>query len=91
MKEVFGAAPGKGFIRWLLPEGFEELDCLAMGEDIEKAQKFSMDAIQMRPDVDKAADRNVLLTGSRSRIVLAILLHFGTSSVIQEQVRIIIA
>ena len=28
MKEVFGAAPGKGFIECLRPEGFEELDCL---------------------------------------------------------------
>ena len=40
MKEVFGAAPGKGFIGGLLPDVFEELDCLAVGEDIAEAQEF---------------------------------------------------
>ena len=34
MKEVFGAAPGEGFMGGLLPDGFEELDSLAMGEDL---------------------------------------------------------
>ena len=44
VKQVFGAAPGEGFIGGLLPDGFEKLDCLAMGEDVEKAQAFPMDA-----------------------------------------------
>ena len=34
VEEVFGiAAPGEGFIGGLLPDGFEEVNCLAMGED----------------------------------------------------------
>ena len=37
MKEVFSAAPGEGLIGFL-PD-IEELDCLAVGEDIEKAQE----------------------------------------------------
>ena len=32
VKEVFGAAPAEGFIGGLLPDGFEELYCLAVGE-----------------------------------------------------------
>ena len=44
VKEVFGAAPGEGFIGGLLPDGFEELDCLAVGKGVEEAQEFPMDA-----------------------------------------------
>ena len=40
VKEVFGAAPGEGFSGGLLSDGFEELHCLAVGEDVEKAQKL---------------------------------------------------
>ena len=58
VKEVFGAAPGEGFIGRLLPDGSEELDCLAVGKDIEEAQELPW----MRPDVDKRAGRNALLT-----------------------------
>ena len=48
MKEVFGAAPGEGFIEGLLPDGVEKLDCLAVCEDIEEAQKFPVDAAGSR-------------------------------------------
>ena len=58
MKEVFGAAPDEGFIGGLFPDGFEELDCLAVGEDKERRKNSSW----MRPDVDKRAGRNPLLT-----------------------------
>ena len=59
MKEVFGAAPGKGFIGWLLPESFGKLDSLAMGEDIVTLRRRKNSS---RPDVDKSAGRNALLT-----------------------------
>ena len=39
-------------------KGFEELDCLAMGEDVEKVQ----DLPWMRPDVGKIAGMTTLLT-----------------------------
>ena len=58
VKQVFGAAPDEGFIGSLLPDGFEELDCLTVGEDIEEAQEFLTNAA----DVDKRAGRNALLT-----------------------------
>ena len=34
----------------LVPVGVEEIGCLSMGEDIEEAQKFSMDAAEGRQD-----------------------------------------
>ena len=77
MTDVFGAAPGKGFVGRFLSEGFEELDCLAMGEDKEKAQEFPMDAAGFRQEY-----REECFVDVRSLIILAILLHFGTSSVV---------
>ena len=46
VQEVFGAAPGEGFIGGLLPEDFEELDCLAE----EEAQEFLVDAAGCRQE-----------------------------------------
>ena len=43
VKEVFGAAPGEGFIGGLLTKSVEEVDCLTMGKDVEEAQEFPMD------------------------------------------------
>ena len=86
MKEGFGAAPGEGFIGGFLPDGFEELDCLAVGEDIEEAQEFPMDAAGCRQE-----GRKECFVDIRGRRVLAILVHFGSSSVVQEQVGIIVA
>ena len=80
MKEVFGAAPGEGFIAGLLPDDFEERDCLAVGEDIEETQEFPMDAAECRQE-----GRKECFVDIRGRIVLDILLHFGTSSVVQGQ------
>ena len=37
VEEVFGAAPGEGFIGRLLTKRVEEFDCLAVGEDVEEA------------------------------------------------------
>ena len=64
MKEVFVAAPGGGFIRGLLPDGFEELarDCLAVGEDIEDSKRKRKNSLCMRPDVYKREGRKALLT-----------------------------
>ena len=34
VEEVRGATEGEGIVSGLLPEDFEELDCLAMGGDV---------------------------------------------------------
>ena len=34
MEEVHGVAEGEGIVRGLLPEEFEEVDRLSMGEDV---------------------------------------------------------
>ena len=67
MEEVNGAAPGKGFIGWFLPKGFEELDCLTMGEDVKEAQEFPMAAAGCRQEC-----REECLVDIRRRIILTI-------------------
>ena len=42
--EVRGTTEGKRIVSGLVPEEFEEFDRLAMGEDVQEAQKLSMDA-----------------------------------------------
>ena len=64
----------------------KNLDCLAVGEDIEEAQEFPMDAAGCRQE-----GRKECFVDIRGRTVLAILLYFGTSSVVQEQAGIIVA
>ena len=44
VEEVCGATEGERFVGGLFPEEFEEFDRLAMGEDVQEAQKLSMDA-----------------------------------------------
>ena len=44
VEEVRGTTEGKRIVSGLFPEEFEEFDCLAMGEDVQEAQKLSMDA-----------------------------------------------
>ena len=44
VEEVRGATEGERLVSGLFPEQFEEFDCLAMGEDVQEAQKLSMDA-----------------------------------------------
>ena len=44
VEEVHGATEGERFVSGLFPEEFEEFDRLAMGEDVQEAQKLSMDA-----------------------------------------------
>ena len=84
MKEVFSAAPGEGFIGGLLPDGFEKLDCLAVAEDIVETQEYPMDAAGCRQE-----GRKECFVDIRGRKVLAILLHFGTSSVVPSEKRIL--
>ena len=88
MKEVFGAAPDEGFVGWLLPEGFEELTWLS-GDG--RGYREDSGIPCMQPDIDREECREKCFVDIRSRIVLAMLLLFGTSSVIQKQVRITIA
>ena len=44
MEEVHGATEGEGIVSGLFPEEFEEIDRLAMGEDVQQARKLSVDA-----------------------------------------------
>ena len=44
VEEVRGTTEGKRIVSGLVPEEFEEFDRLAMGEDVQEAQKLSMDA-----------------------------------------------
>ena len=37
VKEVFSAAPGESFVGGLLPKSVEEVDCLAMGRDVDES------------------------------------------------------
>ena len=48
VEEVLGATEGEGIVRGLFPEEFEEVDRRAMGEDVKKAQKFSVNAETLR-------------------------------------------
>ena len=44
VEEVRGAMEGERIVSGLFPEEFEEIDHLAMGEDVQQAQKLSVDA-----------------------------------------------
>ena len=44
VEEVRGATEGEHIVSELFPEEFEEIDRLAMGEDVQQAQKLSVDA-----------------------------------------------
>jgi hypothetical protein len=69
-----------------LPEGFEKRYCLEVGEDIKEAQEFAMDAAGCRQE-----NRKECFVATRGPRVFTTLLHFGTSSAIQELVRIIVS
>ena len=86
VKKVFGAAQGESFIGGLLTKSVEEVDCLTMGKNVEEAQEFPMDAAGRGQDGRKESFVDV-----RGRIILAILLHFGASGVVQGQIGIIVA
>ena len=45
VEEVRGATEGERIVSGLFPEEFEEFDRLAMGEDVQEAQKLSVDAV----------------------------------------------
>ena len=77
VKEVFSAAPGEGFIGGLLPKNVEEVDCLTMGKDIEETQEFPMGAAGRGYDGRK---ESFIDLGGRT--ILAILLHFSVSGVV---------
>ena len=50
MEQIYDAAEGESFGGLLFPKSVKELDCLAMGEDVEEAQIFSIDAARGRQD-----------------------------------------
>ena len=44
VEEVRGATEGESNVSGLFPEEFEEIDRLTVGEDVQQAQKLSVDA-----------------------------------------------
>ena len=44
VEEVRGATDGERIVGGLFPEEFEEIDRLTVGEDVQQAQKLSVDA-----------------------------------------------
>ena len=44
VEEVRGATEGERIVSGLFPEEFEEIDRLTVGEDVQQAQKLSVDA-----------------------------------------------
>ena len=44
VEEVRGATEGERIVRGLFPDEFEQFDSLAIGDDVQEAQKLSMDA-----------------------------------------------
>ena len=44
VEEIRGAMEGERIVSGLFPEEFEEIDRLAVGEDVQQAQKLSVDA-----------------------------------------------
>ena len=44
VEEIRGPTEGERIVSGLFPEEFEEIDRLTMGEDVQQAQKLSVDA-----------------------------------------------
>ena len=44
VEEIRGATEGERIVSGLFPEEFEEIDRLTVGEDVQQAQKLSVDA-----------------------------------------------
>ena len=53
MEETCGKVEGESFGGSLFPEGLEEFDCLAVGKNVEEAQKFYLNASGGRRDYRK--------------------------------------
>ena len=41
VEAIFGSAKGESFGGWLFTVGVEELDCLAVGQDVQESKEFT--------------------------------------------------
>ena len=70
----------------LFPEEFEEVDRLAMGEDVQQAQKLSVDATRGRHDGWEESQKSI-----GCRVCLAVLPHFAIGSVVEQRIGVSVA
>jgi hypothetical protein len=86
VEEVRGTTEGKRFVSGLFPEEFEEFDRLSMGEDVQEAQKLSMDAAGGGHDGWKEGQKSI-----GGRVFFTVFPHFGLGSGVEEHVGVSIA
>ena len=66
MREVYASSRGEGFVAGIIPEPDEVLLCLAVRDDEEQAEQFTLNVIRTRPLVDMMAGRNAWGRSGRS-------------------------
>ena len=86
VEEVCGATEGERFVSGLFPEEFEEFDRLAMGEDVQEAQKLSMDTAGGGHDGWKEGQKSI-----GGCVCLTVFPDFGLGSGVEEHVGVSIA
>ena len=86
VEEVRGATEGERIVSGLFPEEFEEIDRLAMGEDVQQAQKLSVDATGGGHDGWEESQTSV-----RGRVCLAVLPHFDLGGVVEQRIGVSVA
>ena len=86
VEEVRGATEGERIVSGLFPEEFEEVDRLAMGEDVQQAQKLSVDATRGRHDGWEESQKSI-----GCRVCLAVLPHFDVGSVVEQRIGVNVA
>jgi hypothetical protein len=72
VEEIFVIAKGESFGGWLFPKGVEEYDCLAVGEEVEEAQKFFKDVVRGKQDDSK----NLIFRGLRIQMPALLCVQF---------------
>ena len=86
VEEVRGATEGERIVSGLFPEEFEEVDRLAMGEDVQQAQKLSVDATRGGHDGWEESQKSI-----GCRVCLAVLPHFAVGSVVEQRIGVSVA
>ena len=86
VEEVRGATEGERIVSGLFPEEFEEVDRLAMGEDVQQAQKLSVDATRGGHDGWEESQKSI-----GCRVCLAVLPHFDVGSVVEQRIGVNVA
>ena len=86
VEEVRGATEGERIVSGLFPEEFEEVDRLAMGEDVQQAQKLSVDATRGGHDGWEESQKSI-----GCRVCLAVLPHFAIGSVVEQRIGVSVA